>query len=65
MAAQSETDLGKRAELLQEVEQILYDEAAFIPYHWQLHSYGAKKNLKIAPILNSQNFPYFGDLVVE
>ena len=65
IGAQSETDLAKRAAMLQEVEQILYDEAAFVPFHWQNHSYGAKKNFKIEPIVNALNFPYFGDLVVE
>lgn len=65
LAAQSEIDLDKRAAMLQEIEQILYDDAAFVPYHWQNHAYGAKKNFKIQPILNSMNFPYFGDLVIE
>jgi peptide/nickel transport system substrate-binding protein len=65
IAAQSETDLAKRAKILQEVEQILYDDAAFVPFHWQNHAYGAKQNLMIKPILNSMNFPYFGDLVVK
>ena len=65
MMAQSETDLAKRAGYLKEIEKILFDEAAFIPYHWQLHSYGAKNNFDIAPVLNAQNFPYFGDLVVK
>jgi len=65
IAAQSETDVKKRAKILQEVEQILYDDAAFVPFHWQNHAYGAKKNLMIKPILNSMNFPYFGDLVVK
>ncbi len=65
LAAQSETDLDKRAAMLQEVEQILYDDAAFIPFHWQNHSYGGKKNLRIKPIINAMNFPYFGDLVIE
>ncbi len=65
IAAQSETDLSKRAAILQEIEQILYDDAAFVPYHWQNHAYAAKKNLMIKPILNSMNFPYFGDLVIE
>jgi peptide/nickel transport system substrate-binding protein len=58
-------DLVKRADLLKEIEQILYDEAAFIPFHWQNHSYAGKKALGIAPVINSMNFPYFGDLVVE
>lgn len=65
IAAQSETDLEKRAELLKEVEQILYDDAAFIPLHWQNHSYAGKKNVGIAPVINAMNFPYFGDLIVK
>ncbi len=64
-AAKSETDLAKRAELLQEVEQILYDDAAFVPYHWQNLFYGSKKNVQLKPVLNVMNFPYFGDLVIE
>ena len=65
IAAQSETDLEKRAKMLQEIEQILYDEAAFVPFHWQNHSYAGKKNVDIAPIVNTQNFPYLGDLVIK
>lgn len=65
IAAQSEIDLDKRAKMLQEIEQILYDDAAFVPYHWQNHAYGANKNFNVKPILNSMNFPYFGDLVVK
>jgi len=65
IAAQSETDLAKRTKMLQEIEQILYDEAAYVPFHWQNHSYAGKKNVDIAPIVNTQNFPYFGDLVIK
>jgi len=65
LAAQSETDLNKRGAMLQQIEQILYDDAAFVPFHWQNHSYGAKKNVGVAPIINTMNFPYFGDLVVN
>jgi len=65
MAAQSETDLGKRAKMLQEIEQILYDDAAYVPFHWQNHSYAGKKNVDIAPVVNTQNFPYLGDLVIK
>ncbi len=65
MGAQSETDLNKRGVMLKEIEQILYDEAAFLPFHWQNHSYAAKNNYKIKPIVNALNFPYFGDLVIE
>ncbi len=65
IAAQSETNLKKRASMLQEIEQILYDDAAFVPFHWQNHSYAGKKNVNIEPVINTQNFPYFGDLVVK
>jgi peptide/nickel transport system substrate-binding protein len=65
MAAQSETNLEKRTAILQGIEKILYDDAAFVPFHWQNHSYGAKKGVEVAPIINTMNFPYFGDLVVN
>lgn len=65
LAAQSETDLNKRGEMLQLIEQILYDDAAFVPFHWQNHSYGAKANVDVGPIINTMNFPYFGDIVVK
>jgi peptide/nickel transport system substrate-binding protein len=65
MAAQVETDLKKRTAILQEIEQILYDDAAFVPFHWQNHSYGAKKGVMVAPIINTMNFPYLGDIVVK
>jgi peptide/nickel transport system substrate-binding protein len=65
IAAQSETDLEKRTAMLQEIEQILYDDAAFVPFHWQNHSYGVKKNVRAQPVINAQNFPYIGDLVIE
>ncbi|WP_421869724.1 ABC transporter substrate-binding protein [Motiliproteus sp.] len=61
----SETDPAKRAAMLQEVEQILYDEAAFVPLHWQNLAWAANKKVKAAPVLNVMNFPYLGDLVVE
>jgi len=65
LASQTETDLKKRSAILQEVEQILYDEAAYVPFHWQNLSWAGKKNLRMEPIVNVMNFPYFGDLVVE
>lgn len=65
MACQTETDLKKRTAMLKEIEQILYDDAAFVPFHWQNHSYGAKKGVDVAPIINTMNFPYLGDLVMN
>lgn len=63
--ANVETDVDKRTAMLQEVEQRLYDDAAFVPLHWQDLAWASKKNVKIEPILNVMNFPFMGDLVVE
>ncbi|AFP29399.1 MULTISPECIES: ABC transporter substrate-binding protein [Marinobacter] len=63
--ANVETDREKRAAMLQDVEKQLYDDAAFIPLHWQDLAWASKKNVKLEPILNVMNFPYLGDLVVE
>jgi peptide/nickel transport system substrate-binding protein len=60
-----ETDLGKRAAMLQEVEQRLYDDAAFVPLHWQDLAWASRKGVNIEPVLNVMNFPYLGDLVIE
>lgn len=65
LAAQAETDTTKRTAMLQEIEQILYDDAAFIPLHWQNLAWASAKNLDIEPIVNSMNFPYLGDLVIK
>jgi len=62
---QTETDPAVRSAMLKQVEKILYNEAAFIPLHWQNLSWAGKKNLVIDPIVNMQNFPYFGELVVK
>lgn len=63
--ANVETDMAKRGALLKEVEKRLYEDAAFIPLHWQDLAWAAKKNVNIEPVLNVMNFPYLGDLVVE
>jgi peptide/nickel transport system substrate-binding protein len=63
--ANTETDPAKRSVMLKEVEKLLYDDAAFVPLHWENLAWGAKSNLDIDPIVNALNFPYFGDLVVE
>lgn len=51
--------------MLKQVEATLYDEAAFVPLHWEDPSWAAKSNVKVGPIVNGMNFPYFGDLVVN
>ncbi|MDC0612155.1 ABC transporter substrate-binding protein [Vibrio sp.] len=63
--ANVETDPAKRAKLLQKVEATLYDDAAFVPLHWQNLAWGAKSTLQIKPIVNVMNFPYLGDLHVK
>jgi peptide/nickel transport system substrate-binding protein len=65
LAAQEETDLAKRAAQCQEVEQIQYDEAGFLPLHWQNLSWASKSNMNTEAIVNVMNFPYFGDLVIK
>ena len=65
VAANTETDPEKRAETLRKLEDILYNEAAFIPLHWQNLAWGARKGVHAEGIVNAMNFPYFGDLVVD
>ncbi len=65
VASQKETDEAKRTAMLRKVEQILHDEAAFVPLHWQDRAWAARKGVDIAPILNVMNFPYLGDLVIK
>ncbi|MCW7754766.1 ABC transporter substrate-binding protein [Desulfobotulus sp. H1] len=65
LACQTETDMEKRNAMLREIERILYEDAAFVPLHWQDLSWAARNNLEIETIVNVQDFPYFGDLVVH
>ena len=63
--ANGEVDPAKRAVALQKLEGILYNEAAFIPLHWQNLAWGVRKGVNAESIVNALNFPYFGDLVVD
>ncbi len=63
--ANVETDPAKRAELMQQIEQMLYDDAAFIPLHWQNLAWASAKGVEIEPVVNKMNFPYLGDLVIK
>ncbi|MCW4151864.1 ABC transporter substrate-binding protein [Halomonas sp. 18H] len=63
--ANLELDQAKRAEMLQQMEQTLYDEAAFIPLHWQDLAWASASNVDIEPVVNVMNFPYLGDLVMD
>ena len=64
-ATSTETDPVKRQTMLQQVEKILHDDAAFVPLHWQDLSWAARKGVNISPIVNVMNFPYLGDLVIN
>ncbi|MCC4265071.1 ABC transporter substrate-binding protein [Oceanimonas baumannii] len=64
-AANVETDGAKREVMLQKAEKMLYDDAAFVPLHWQDLAWGARNNVKAEPIVNAMDFPYLGDLVIE
>ncbi|SFH72940.1 ABC transporter substrate-binding protein [Modicisalibacter xianhensis] len=62
--ANLETDREKRSQMLQSVEKALYDDAAFVPLHWQDLAWAAQDEVQIEPVLNVMNFPYLGDVVV-
>ena len=61
----TETDAAARADQLQTVEKILFDEAAYVPLHWQDLAWAARDGVDAEPVLNVMNFPYLGDLVVS
>jgi peptide/nickel transport system substrate-binding protein len=63
--SQAEVDPGKRRVMLQRVEQLLYDDAAFVPLHWQNISWAAWKKVDLEPVVNAFNIPYLGDLVIH
>ena len=65
LISQGETDEAKRGEMLKSVEKTLYNEAVFVPLHWQDLAWAARKGVEIKPILNVMNFPYLGDLVIK
>jgi peptide/nickel transport system substrate-binding protein len=65
IAANQETDSAKRAGMLQAVGERVYQDAAFVPLHWQNLAWAARKGVNIDPIVNAQNFPYLGDLVIK
>jgi peptide/nickel transport system substrate-binding protein len=59
------TDPDARAKILQQIETILYDEAAYVPLHWQDLAWAARDGVNIEPVVNVMNFPYLGDLVMK
>ncbi len=63
--ANKETDDAKRAEMLQAIEKQIYDDAGFVPLHWQNLAWAARKGVDAESIVNAMNFPYLGDLVIK
>jgi peptide/nickel transport system substrate-binding protein len=52
--------------MLKKAERIMYEDAAFVPLHWQHLSWAGKPSLKnMDDIINVMNFPYFGDLMMQ
>ena len=64
-SANTGTDDEVRAATMQKIEKMLYDDAAFVPLHWQNLAWAANKKVDIEPVLNVMNFPYLGDLVIS
>ncbi len=64
-ATNTEIDPEKRGEMLRKLEGMLYEDAAFIPLHWQDLAWGAKDGMNADEIVNALDFPYFGDLVIS
>jgi len=63
--ANMETDTAKRAEMLQGIENKMFQDASFIPLHWQNLAWAVHKGVDLDPVVNALNFPYLGDLVVK
>ena len=65
LETQTMTDPKARAEALKKIERILYDDGALIPIHWPHLSWAARKGVNIGAVVNVEEMPYLGDLVME
>lgn len=64
--ANAEMDAEKRAVLLKKVSKIEYEDAAYVPLHWQNLAWGYNKKItNLKDNVNLKNFPLFGDVIVE
>ncbi|MDO6525631.1 ABC transporter substrate-binding protein [Motilimonas sp. 1_MG-2023] len=63
--ANREIDPMLRGQLLREVELMLYEDAAFVPLHWERLGWAAKKNIRLKDVVNPDNTPYLGDIQVD
>ena len=63
--ANKETDISKRKAMLQKAEGIMYNDAAYVPLHWQNLAWGQRKGVNAEGIVDTFNTPYFGNLVIK
>ena len=64
-SAALELDAKKRSQILRDAEKMAYDDAAFIPLHYEPLSWAARKNVNLDTCINHQNLLYLGDMVIE
>jgi peptide/nickel transport system substrate-binding protein len=58
-------NIEKRQALMRAIEEQVMTDVAVIPLHWQNRIWASKSGLNLPEIINIQNNPYFGDLVVQ
>lgn len=58
-------NLEKRQALMRAIEEQIATDIPVIPLHWQSMVWGSRPGMNLAEILNLQNYPYLGDLIVE
>lgn len=62
--ANREMNPEKRTLILQRIETKVAQSAAIVPLYWQNITWAAKDNVEIKNIVNEQNYPHLGDLVI-
>lgn len=55
----------KRQALLRAIEEQVSNDVVVIPLHWQNRIWATKTGINLPQILSVQNYPYFGDLIVQ
>lgn len=58
-------NIEKRQALMRAVEEQLAADIPVIPLHWQSMVWASRAGMNLGDIINLQNYPYLGDLVVQ